>query len=314
MEIIRGLGSFPKQKVPVVLALGTFDGVHRGHRALIEQAVRRADDLSGRCAAMTFDPHPLQVIAPPPEPFLLTTVEERLSLFAGLGVDLAVTIHFDEALRMIPAAEWITLLVRHVEMAEVVCGVNYTFGHDRGGNVELLRQHGIGRGFAVHIAPQVHVGGTLVSSTLIRRVIRSGEVHEAARFLGRWYAFRGEVVRGDGRGRKLGYPTANVRLPEEKVMPATGIYAAFGRTERGRYQAAVSIGTRPTFGPGALTVEAYLLDFAGDLYGEQLEIHFVRRLRDEMAFASPAALIRQMEDDVAETRRLLAQVEPAMLK
>jgi riboflavin kinase/FMN adenylyltransferase len=149
-----------------------------------------------------------------------------------------------------------------------------------------------------------------VSSTLIRRLLRSGEVQEAARFLGRWYVVEGTVERGDARGRALGFPTANLALPDDKLIPAAGIYAAFAVTEAQQYQAAVSIGTRPTFGPGALTVEAYLMDFNGDLYGRTLALRFVQRLREEIAFTSEAALVRQIEDDVAETRRILPRAVP----
>jgi len=309
MEVVRGIEAFPQQRVPVVLGLGTFDGMHLGHQALLSEVVRIAGEQEGRGAAITFDPHPLAVIAPPPEPFLLTTIEERLRLIASLRIDLALVIRFDAELRQVSAQEWMELLLRHVRMSDVVCGSNYTFGRDRVGTVELLRGWAEAEGVRVHVVPPVRVGGALVSSTLIRRLLRAGDVAEAARYLGRWYTLRGTVQRGDARGRTLGFPTANLSLPEEKLIPGTGIYTAMARTERGLHQAAVSIGTRPTFGPGALVVEAYLLEFSGDLYGETLELHFVQRLRDELAFASEAALIRQMREDVSETARLLAHVE-----
>jgi len=310
MDVVYGLEAFPRPRAPVVLALGTFDGVHRGHQALLAEAVRLAREQGGHAAAITFDPHPLAVIAPPPEPFLLTTLDERLRLLAALGIDLAVVIRFDEAVRQITARAWVELLRQHIGMRHLVCGNNYTFGRDRGGNAELLRRWAEPKGVQVRVVPPVHVGGTLVSSTLVRRLLRAGEVREAARFLGRWYALWGTVQRGDGRGHRLGFPTANLTPPEEKVLPATGIYAAVARAERGTHQAAVSIGTRPTFGPGAVVVEAYLLEFSGDLYGEALELQLVQRLRDEVAFASEAALIRQIEEDVEETRRLLARLDP----
>ena len=310
MEILRGFPQRPQHPAPGVLALGTFDGVHRGHQALLGTALRRAGERGAPCAAVTFDPHPLQVIAPPPEPFLLTTLDERLELLAALGLSAIYVIHFDEAFRRLSAEEWVDLLHTRVGMAEVVCGANYTFGRDRGGNMDRLRTLAAARGFAVHIAPQVHVGGTLVSSTLIRRLLRMGDVQEAARFLGRWYALEGTVQRGDARGRTLGFPTANLAVGEEKLLPGAGIYAAFARTEEGAHQAAVSVGTRPTFGPGALTVEAYLLDFSGDLYGQTMRLHFVQRLREEIAFTSEAALVRQIQDDVAETHRVLRGLPP----
>lgn len=303
MDVVRG---FPRRpRTPGILALGTFDGVHRGHQVLLGDVVRRAAERGIPGAVLTFDPHPLQVIAPPPEPFLLTTLQERLDLFARLGLSVAYVIPFDDALRQLRADDWVDRLQAGIGMAEVVCGANYTFGRDRGGNVERLRSMAAARGFSVQIAPQVHVGGTLVSSTLIRRLLRGGDVQEAGRFLGRWYPLDGIVRRGDARGRTLGFPTANLDVPGEKLIPAAGIYAAFASTEAGTHHAAVSIGTRPTFGPGALTVEAHLLDFSDDLYGRTLRLRFVQRLRDEIAFTSEGALVRQMGEDVAETRRLL---------
>ena len=310
MEVIYGLESFPRQRVPVVAALGTFDGVHRGHRALIELAVGWAGESGGRCAAVTFDPHPWQVIAPPAEPFLLTTLDERLSLLAGLGVDLAGVVKFTSEFRQIPAEEWIDLLLRHTAMAGVVCGPNYTFGRDRTGTVRLLQTLATRRSFEVRVAPLIKVAGTLVSSTAIRELIRTGGVRQAAELLGRWYAIRGEVIRGDERGKSLGFPTANMLPPRDKVCPAAGIYGAFARTGRAVYPAAVSIGTRPTFGAGRLLVEAFLIDYHGDLFGEPLELRFVQRLRDEVAFPSVETLVQQMHADVAEARALLAAVRP----
>jgi riboflavin kinase/FMN adenylyltransferase len=248
------------------------------------------------------------VIAPPPEPFLLTTIDERLHLLEPLGLAQAIVVRFDDALRRLPAQRWMELLEERVGMRHLVCGANYTFGRDRGGAVELLRAWAAPRSIRVHVTPPVHVGGTLVGSTLIRRLLRAGDVREAARCLGRWYALGGTVARGDARGRRLGIPTANLAPAEEKLIPGPGIYAAFARTEGGAFRAAVSIGTRPTFGPGAVVVEAHLLGFSGDLYGRALELHLVQRLRDEIAFTSEAALVRQMQDDVAETGRLLAGV------
>lgn len=305
MEIVRGLDGLSPQAPPAVLALGTFDGVHHGHQALLRQAVALARDVGGRAAALTFDPHPLAVIAPPPEPFLLTTIDERLHLLEQLGLGLAIVVRFDESLRLLPAETWMEQLQQRVGMRHLVCGANYTFGRDRGGAVELLAAWAAPRGIRVHVTPPVHVGGTLVGSTLIRRLLRAGDVREAARYLGRWYALGGTVAHGDGRGRRLGFPTANLAPAEEKLVPGPGIYAAFARTEGGLFRAAVSIGTRPTFGPGALVVEAYLLEFSGDLYGSVLELRLVHRLRDEIAFTSTSALVRQMQEDVAEAARLL---------
>lgn len=305
MEVIYGLENLPGLRVPVVVALGTFDGVHRGHQALIHLAMDRARALGGRTVVLTFDPHPLQVIAPPTEPFLLTTMEERLRLLADLGADLTIVVRFDDAFRQITAERWVTMLLQRTALAEAVCGPNYTFGHKRGGHAEALVRYGRERGFAVHIVPAVEVDGTTVSSSAIRSLLRSGDVGRATRLLGRRYGISGQVVRGDGRGAELGFPTANLLPPDDKLTPGVGIYAAFVRTPSAVQQAAVSIGTRPTFGPGRLLIEAHLLDVQEDLYGIHVEVLFVERLRDEMQFEKVEALIRQMRADVEQARQLL---------
>lgn len=308
MEVIHGLENFPEQRVPVVLCLGMFDGVHRGHRALIDVALDRTRSMDGRCAVITFDPHPVRVISNPPEPVLLTTVSERVGLLAETGADFTVVVRFDESLRTSSAAEWIRLLRDATHMTGVFCGPDYRFGFQRQGTIDVLRDTGEREGFEVQVVPAVTMGDTVVSSSAIRRFVREGDMKAAARQLGRWYAVSGEVVRGDGRGVELGFPTANVMPPDDKVLPANGIYAAFVHTADRAHGAATSIGTRPTFGGGEVVIEPHLLDFEGTLYGEPIGIHFIERLRDELTFASVDALIAQMQDDVAATRRILAAV------
>lgn len=309
MEIIHGLESFPKQRLPVVLALGTFDGVHRGHQATIASALTHARALRGRSAVCTFDPHPRAVLDPKAGPFLLTTLDERLELLAGLGPDLTVIVRFDDTFRQMPAEDWARALKVRTEMAAVVCGPTYTFGRDRGGTASLLREFGRRHAFEVWVTEPVYAGGIPVSSTRIRDLLRAGQVPDAASLLGRWYTLRGPVVAGDGRGRDLGFPTANLQLPPAKLIPPAGIYAAYARSAGGVHHAAVSIGTRPTFGPGPVMVEAYLLDFTGDLYGTPLELHLAARLRDEQAFSSVKDLVRQIADDVTAVPQALEAAE-----
>jgi len=309
MDIIHGLESFPPPDSPVVLALGMFDGVHRGHQAIIADALKRARSLGGRCAVLTFDPHPRAVLDPSAGAFLLTTLDERLGLFRGLGADLAVIVRFDQAVRQMSAEAWVTALVTRTRMAAVVCGPTYRFGHDRAGTVTLLRELGRRWTFDVWVTDPVTLGGLPVSSTRVREALRTGRVVDAAALLGRWYELRGLVVAGDGRGRELGFPTANLQLPPAKLIPAAGIYAAYARSPGGIHPAAVSIGTRPTFGPGPMMVEAYLLHFTGDLYGAMLELCLAARLRDERAFPSTDDLVRQIADDVAAVPEALAKAE-----
>src|SRR3990172_5143165 len=278
MEITQGLGAIPPSGGPLYLALGMFDGVHLGHQAVLARTREAAAAADGRHLVLTFDPHPQRVIAPPPEPILLTTVEERLELFAARQMHGAVVVRFDDALRQTPAGQWLEMLA----------------GGER-------------FGFGVTVVPPVHVAGALVSSTLIRRLVRAGQVEEARIFLGRPYAVRGRVVEGERRGRSLGFPTANLAVHPDKILPGRGIYAAWARLDGRNAPAAVSVGTRPTFGPGELLVEAFLLDFEGDLYGAEIELVFGNRLRDEQAFRTVPELIRQMEADVAQVRAVLAR-------
>ncbi len=306
MDVFRGLRAVPPSDLPTFLALGMFDGVHKGHRAVLDATVQAARAAGGRSLALTFDPHPQRVIAPPPEPILLTTVEERLACFEDLGVDGAVVEEFTARLRHTPAPQWLEMLGGVVARGGVFVSSSYTFGEDRGGTVDLLREGGRRLGFEVTVLPPVHVEGTLVSSTLIRRLLRVGQIEEVPRFLGRLYSLRGRVAEGEKRGRTLGFPTANLSVHPDKVLPGRGIYAAWGSLEGTRQASAVSIGTRPTFGEGALLVEAYFLDFDGDLYGTDIELAFVSRLREETAFHTVPELIRQMEADVAHVRGILS--------
>ncbi len=309
MEVYHGLDAVPRTARPTYLALGMFDGVHLGHRAVLARTRELAAAAGGRHLVLTFDPHPLQVIAPPPEPVLLTTVEERLELFAAEEMDGTVVVRFDEALRQTPAERWLEMLAGIATGGGVVVSSSYTFGRDRRGTVELLRARGERLGFGVAVVPAVHIGGALVSSTLIRRLLRAGRAEEARALLGRPYSVRGRVVRGEGRGRALGFPTANLAVHPDKVLPGKGIYAARALLGKREVPAAVSVGTRPTFGPGDLLVEAFLLDFEGDLYGRYIELLFEKRLRDEAAFGAIPDLVRQMESDVEQVRTFFGAPE-----
>jgi riboflavin kinase/FMN adenylyltransferase len=307
MDVFHGLEAFPAHRTPVVLAVGTFDGVHRGHQALLAHARERARILGGQCAVLTFDPHPATVLTPESAPSLLTTIDERLELFAQVGVDLAVVARFDEGTRRMSAEAWVNALTACIRMAEVVCGPSYAFGHDRRGNPDLLRRLGTRLGFQVWVVDPVEADGERVSSSRIRRALLAGQVLDAARLLGRWYSLRGTVTRGEGRGRDLGYPTANLQLPPLKLIPSAGIYAAYARPSVGEFASAVSIGTRPTFGPGPLQVEAYVLNFSGTLYGSPLELRLAARLRDEVAFSTAEELVAQIASDVAAVPHALVE-------
>ncbi len=305
MTVVTGLEAYRAPARPVCLALGTFDGLHRGHRAVVDATTAAAARRSGEAVATTFDPHPVVVIAPPRGPFLLSTMDERIGLFESTGIDTLVVVRFDTALREMPAADWLALLYQRFRPAAVVISSTHAFGRDREGTAGSLRAWGAVRGMEVTIVPPVTNGGVIISSTLVRERLRQGDVRTAAAWLGRWYTVRGPVVAGVGRGRQLGVPTANVNVPPEKIVPGEGVYAAYASVGGRAYQAAVNVGVRPTFGPGAFTVEAHLLDVETDLYGQTVELAFVERLRPERRFPTVDALREQIALDLGEARRLL---------
>ena len=274
---------------PRRVAVGEFDGVHLGHREVIR----------GSDTVLTFEPHPLQVIRPEAAPKLLTSLEAKAELIADLGVDELVVIPFDEGFAHQSPQEFADhILVERLRATRVSVGENFRFGYKAAGDPAQLATD---ERFETRVVPLVEVDGEIVSSSHIRGLVLAGEVELAARFLGAPFQLRGEVVTGDQRGRTLGFPTANIVPDQALVCPGHGIYAA--RTPKAC--AAVSIGVRPTFGTGrALLVEAYLLDWDCDLYGQELRIDFIARLRGERRFDSPEALIEQMRLDVERTRQL----------
>ncbi|MGN6869536.1 MAG: bifunctional riboflavin kinase/FAD synthetase [Solirubrobacteraceae bacterium] len=274
---------------PRRVAVGDFDGVHLGHREVIR----------GSDTVLTFEPHPRRVVRPEAAPQLLTSLEAKAELIGELGADELVVIPFDQGFAHQSPQEFIDhILVERLQATRVSVGENFRFGHRAAGDPELLAADGR---FETRVVPLVEVEGEIVSSSHIRGLVLAGEVETAARFLGAPFQLRGEVVKGDQRGRTLGFPTANLVPDEALVCPGHGIYAA--RTPEAC--AAVSIGVRPTFGTGrALLVEAYLLDWDKDLYGTELRIDFLARLRGERRFDSPEALVEQMRIDVARTREL----------
>ena len=272
------------------VAVGTFDGVHLGHREVIK----------GNDTVLTFDPHPLSVVAPQALPKLLDSPTIKRDLIAGLGVDELVTIPFDREFASKPAEQFVEeVLIERLGATEVSVGENFRFGKGAKGDPELLRSRDE---FETRVVPLVEVEGETVSSTHIRGLVAAGDVERAARFLGAPFMLEGEVVGGDRRGRDLGFPTANIVPADHLAHPGHGVYAAWAHG----HMAAVNVGVRPTFETGrGLLVEAYLIDFDADLYGDVLRIAFARRLRGERRFESAEALVEQMERDVLDARRVL---------
>jgi riboflavin kinase / FMN adenylyltransferase len=311
VEVINDLEACPRPAEGCVVTIGAYDGVHLGHRSLIGRVRSMAADLGCATAVVTFDRHPATVVRPESAPKLLTDLEQKLELLADLGVDYTLVLRFDEERSQEPAEDFVTtVLLGCLHTRAVAVGHDFKFGHGRKGNVELLQHMGSRLGFEVlgiNLVPGPDGGGA-VSSTRIRQLLAEGQVETAAELLGRPHEVRGTVMHGDGRGRELGFPTANVAVPDDILLPADGIYAGWYERPDGDVQpAAISLGRRPTFyeTAGASLLEAYLLDFDGNLYEERAKVSFVARLRGEVRFDSVDELVDQMTRDVSEARRRL---------
>ncbi|HEY4603937.1 MAG TPA: bifunctional riboflavin kinase/FAD synthetase [Blastococcus sp.] len=313
----RGLDATPGELGRTVVTVGMYDGVHRGHQKLIGAAVARARAMRRPCLLLTFDPHPAEVVRPGSHPAILTSMDRKAELVAALGVDAMCVLPFTpEFMRLSPETFTHTVLVEHLHAAEVVVGENFTYGHKASGTVETLRAEGRRFGFAVEgiaLAEDASDDGEVtISSTYIRACVAAGDMVAAARALGRPHRVDGVVVRGDRRGRDMGYPTANVESPPFTAIPADGVYAGHlvtrdprGGASRERFPAAISVGSNPTFQGSRRTVEAFLLDYDGDLYGEHVGVEFVHRLRPMAAFPDVDALLAAMAKDVTDTRTVL---------
>ena len=305
MRIVRGLPPVPPEPPPSAVALGVFDGVHLGHRAILGLAVSQAGSGDMRSVACTFDPHPMEILQPERAPLSITTLEERLALIQDCGLDAAVVLPFTRELAaMEPEAFVKDVLVTRLGARDVVVGFNHRFGRGARGDAALLRSLGERLGFRTHVADPLLVDGVAVSSTEIRGALQRGDLSVASRLLGRPYTLSGTIGHGAGRGRTLGFPTANV-VPSRPVLVAPGVYACTAEVAGRKERAVVNVGVRPTFGETALAVEAYLLDFSGDIYGQTMTLTFASRIREERRFPSVDALRAQIEADAAEARRRL---------
>jgi riboflavin kinase/FMN adenylyltransferase len=295
-------------RADTVLTVGAFDGLHLGHQALIRRSIARAQSGPGPRAAglVTFAPHPVAVLAPERAPQVLTTPQIKLDLLRGVGLDLVALLPFTPQLAATSARAFVQHLCARLNMRELWVGPDFALGSDRQGNLTVLEQLASELGFTVHQIPYIAQDGRRISSSQIRALLSEGEVAAAAALLGRCYSLRGRVVHGAQRGRGIGFPTANLRVCPDCLVPAYGVYATTVTLDGVRYAAATNVGVRPSFDNGEASVEAYILDFDQDLYGRELEVTFVRRLRPELRFESVQALIDQMHDDVAQTRRVLA--------
>jgi len=289
-----------------VVTIGVFDGMHRGHIQLVGHAVRRAREMGVPSVVMTFDPHPSEVVRPGTHPAQLTTLRRRAYLVEPLGAEVFLVLPFTVELSRMPADEFVhTVLVERLHVAEVVVGDNFTFGHKAAGDIELLRSLGRRFGFTAEGVGLLSQGELTFSSTYIRSCIDAGDVVAAGTALGRPHRVEGIVVRGDQRGRSLGYPTANLSTARYAAIPADGVYACRFVHRCRELAAAVSIGTNPTFSGRERRVEAFVLDLDEDFYGERVALDFVERLRGMCRFDTPEELVTQIDDDVVRTRKAL---------
>jgi riboflavin kinase/FMN adenylyltransferase len=329
MKVLYYPGDCPAPAEGSVVTIGAYDGVHLGHRRLIERMCRTAAEIGALSVVVTFDRHPASVVRPGSAPLLLTDFDQKLNLLTATGVDLALVVRFDAERAAEPAEDFVEeVLVNCLNTRAVVVGHDFHFGRDREGDVPLLQRMGARMGFDVtgirlvtaSQALQVGTGGPgpvealgPISSTKVRGLIAAGEVGAAARVLGRWHQLRGNVGHGDRRGREIGFPTANLEVPNEMQICADGVYAGwYLRPDGTRHQTAISVGRQPTFyesRPFSL-VEAHLLDFQGDLYDELGTVELVERLRAQEKFSSVGALVEQMTSDVVGTRRALVSAHP----
>jgi riboflavin kinase / FMN adenylyltransferase len=295
------------EPAPTVVSIGFFDGVHLGHQAIIQRAVRQGQDLGIRSAVVTFDRHPMEVVNPGSQPKLIMTPTRRVATLAAQGVDLVVVLPFTDELRhRKPEAFVDHVLVRPLQAQHVIVGSNFRFGHKAAGDVGVLAEVGPSRGFTVESAALLKLDGTVISSSEIRNALESGDIEWAARLLGRPHVVDGVVVRGSARGKDLGFPTANLQISRRIAIPARAVYAGMFHLPDGSvHPCATNVGFNPTFGGQELRVESYLLDWSGDLYGMAVAVDFRYRLRDEVHFESVDALVDQMHTDISRTRTLL---------
>ncbi|TMK86172.1 MAG: bifunctional riboflavin kinase/FAD synthetase [Actinobacteria bacterium] len=306
MELARGIASLPLSVGPTAVTIGFFDGVHRGHQAVIHRTVEVANDRGLTPVALTFDRHPRETLTPGNVPPLLTSMDRKAALIQQLGVEVLTVLEFTEELSRWPPEDFVArILVDGLKAGHAVVGSNFTFGHKAAGTLAMLSDLGEGHGFSVEGVGLLKIDGRPVSSSSIRAALAEGDLDWPTQGLGRRFAVDGTVVKGAGRGREMGFPTANLSVPPGMLLPAQGVYAGKALLEDGSFLAAINVGTNPTFGGEPLRVEAFLLEFDRDIQGEPIAIEFWDRLRDEVPFASAEELARQIGEDVDRTRELL---------
>jgi riboflavin kinase/FMN adenylyltransferase len=306
MQVVREIGNFKPGEKPIYLALGNFDGLHRGHQRLITELVNTARSGGGIAAAFVFEPHPMKVLFPERNLKLLVSTECKAELMGKLGLDLLIYNSFSLAISRCLPEEFVQhILVDKLNCKQVFVGFNYTFGHKGAGTPELLQELGKQHGFAVKIIPPIEVNGEVVSSSLIRQALDSGDIVRARTMLGYDPMLEGQVIEGERRGSTIGFPTANIGVSSEQNIPGKGVYAARAEVNQRIFQAVVNIGSKPTFHKEyPISVEAHLIDFQGDIYGEKLRLCFIQKIRDERRFNNVEELVCQIAVDRDKAREI----------
>ena len=305
MQHVQNLGELQLDRSS--LTIGSFDGVHLGHHDLLHRMAERAKQAALPVVVLSFFPHPSVVLRQRSPAFYITTPEEKAELLGQEGVDYVITQPFDLELSKVEAGEFLDRLTAQLGFIDLWAGEDFALGHQRRGNRHFLEKESRARDFQYHLVPPLLVGGEVVSSTRVREALRSGDVARAATYLGRSFNLVGIVQKGAGRGKELGIPTANLQIWEERAYPAVGVYACIVEVDGQRKQAVTNIGYRPTFEdkPEGPIIEAHILDFERELYGQEIKVEFIDRLRDEMRFSGPEQLLKQIEQDISHTRSLL---------
>ncbi len=294
-------------RTETLLTIGVFDGVHAGHRHLLEYLKLRAGDKALLPGVVSFDPHPQSVLHPDSELPWLSDVGDRVRLIRQLGIDLVVVLTFDHETALLTAERFLTGIKTHLRMRGIIVGPDFALGREREGSIDRLRMLGDQLGFSVEVVPPYTMNGEVVSSTLIRQALAEGNTEKVHLLMGRHFHVRGTVITAAKRGRKLGFPTANIDVKPQQALPRDGIYATIAHVLDRRFAAATYVGTRPTFGDTRRMVESYLLDYEGTLYGREIKLEFVQRMRDDERFPSPEELKNQIERDVQQVRVVLTE-------
>ena len=308
MEVFRDIENFPRPELKTVVTMGNFDGIHLGHQALVGNSVAEAKQGRTKSVVFTFEPHPLKLLAPERAPQMILSHQDKMDMLQTLGVDAVIVQTFDRRFASIGAEDFVRrYLLERLNLSKIWLGRDLRFGRARQGDAEDLFRWGIELGFRVGIVEPILVQGKRISSSRIRQLIQQGRLDEAQPMLGRYHFVSGRVVSGHHRGRNMGFPTANLAAITE-LLPQDGIYATILELQDQRWLSVSSVGYNPTFGEGSRSIEAYILDFAGDIYGEAVKLNFVQRIREERMFAQIEDLVTQMHEDVQAARAIFDQL------